>query len=159
MEILQINIKSRKVGEPGIPKHPVNEVVVSQSGVSGDFNVYRFNSKKNTPDRAVLIMTEDILNQLNKEGWKVKSGDLGENFLIDGVSYSELEAGMKVKLGGIQIELTEQAQPCRTLRHLRYIGDENINGFINTLKGRRGWYAKVIQEGTVNVHDPIALMV
>lgn len=69
IKILSINVKSRKEGERGIPKTLVTEAMVNRMGLEGDYNIYRSESKGNSPDRAVLLMSEDILAQLRSEGW------------------------------------------------------------------------------------------
>jgi MOSC domain-containing protein YiiM len=42
---------------------------------------------------------------------------------------------------------------CTYLYSLPYIGDERGPEFIKTVKDRRGWYARVLEEGVVKEGD------
>ena len=155
--VVSINIKSRVEGERGIPKHRIDVAEITKTGVSTDFNLYRFDEKQNTENRAVLIYTIDQIKQLNSEGWPVKIGDLGENLTISEINYSELDIGDRLTCGDVVLELSEICNPCNNLSILSYVGKEKISEFMQILKGRRGWYAKVIKEGTIIINDKIAL--
>ena len=41
----------------------------------------------------------------------------------------------------------------KKLEHLKYVGLSKIGSFIKTLKNRRGWYCKVLKEGTIEGGD------
>ena len=72
--ILQINRKPRKKGEAGLPKISIEEAKVTSQGIEGDFNRYRTLRKNSDPDMALLILSDDIINQLNREGWPFENG-------------------------------------------------------------------------------------
>ncbi|MCH8906745.1 MAG: MOSC domain-containing protein, partial [Candidatus Heimdallarchaeota archaeon] len=114
--VKQVNVRpiseSADIGKVGLPKMSVLEAKVTKQGVGDDYNHYRFVAKKNTPNRAVLIFTTDILEQLNNEGWPVNAGDLGENITIEGLAYAKIAVGTKISVGEITIEVTEKADPC-----------------------------------------------
>ncbi len=154
-KVISINIKSRIDGERGIPKLPVKQATVSIKGVGDDHNNYRYNRKKNTLDRAVLLYTLDKLDELKQEGWDLNIGDLGENITLN-IPYNELIVGKQIKIGDLLIEVTEECKPCNNLSVLPCVGKERINEFIITMKGRRGMYAKVLQEGTIRVEDSVS---
>lgn len=154
----QINVKKKIEGEVGLPKHAVSTAQVSKSGVENDFNNYRFESKNNTPDRAVLIYTTDKMQELNDEGWPIRPGDIGENFLIDGLKYDDLGIGNKLAIGEVQLEISEICNPCNNLSVLYYVGKEKIRDFIQTMKGRRGWYCRVLKEGNVSTNDGVSIL-
>ena len=156
-KIVSINIKPKTKGQRGIPKNRVDSAEITKSGVSTDFNIYRYESKNNTTNRAVLIYTMDQIEQLNKEGWPVNIGDLGENLTISDIKYSELNIGDNLVSGKLRLEISEICNPCTNLSVLPYVGEERVTEFIKTIKGRRGWYAKVIDEDTVSIGDKIAL--
>ncbi len=46
---------------------------------------------------------------------------------------------------------------CTYLYSLPYIGDERGQEFMKTVKDRRGWYARVLEEGVVSASDIIKL--
>ena len=93
---------------------------------------------------ALMILSTDILQDLNDEGWPVKPGDLGENLTLSNIDYSIIAPAQRYKIGGIEIEISFICDPCMTLKHLSYIGSEKVKDFIKTLVNRRGWYARVL---------------
>ena len=105
-------------------------------------------------------------------------GDLGENTLVGGVSYDFFRVGQRYKFvpferGDAQeltttsekkviLEITEKMEPCANLCKLSYINEESLEPkeriarcqefirFLDRYDGYRGWYAKVVQEGTIS---------
>ncbi len=157
-KVHQLNEKPRTEGEAGIPKQEVKTAKITYWGVGNDFNVYRYTAKNNTPEQSVLLHCKEILDVLKSEGWPVEPGHLGENITIEGIGYGSLREGLKMKIGTATIELTKEATPCNTLSVLPYVGKEKISEFISTMKGRRGWYAKVLEEGEVKKGDEVTIL-
>ncbi len=157
-EVAQISIKNKIEGEVGLPKIAIDEVFINEIGVKGDYNNFRMERKKGTKKRAVLIHTVEMLNRLKKEGWPINWGDLGENILLRGINYEEIKLNMKIEIGEIVLEVAEICNPCNNLAKLEYVGNENIKEFIVSLKGRRGWYCKVVKDGTVKKGDKVKLL-
>lgn len=155
--VLSVNTKARIPGERGIPKQPVGKACIHFSGVEGDYNNYRTESKASTPKRAVLLYTSDLLQQLNQEGWPVAIGDLGENLTID-IPYELLKVGTRVRIGDVLLEVTEAAGPCKVLGNLPYVTPEELDDFIRTMKGRRGMYCRVLREGSVESGQPVEII-
>jgi MOSC domain-containing protein YiiM len=96
---------------------------------------------------AVLLYSIETIKELNKEGWPVKPGDLGENFTITGIPHSHFLPNQQYKIGESLIEISFECDPCQNLSVLPYVGKTKINEFIKTLMHRRGWYARVLKEG------------
>ena len=155
--LLQLNVKPRVPGEFGLPKTPVPELEVSPAGAVGDYNRWRTEQGDRDPDQAILVITKELLDTLVAEGWPVKPGDLGENFTVGGISEAALEPGVRLRSGAVLIEETKACDPCDVLYTLPYIGKERGPEFLRTTVGRRGWYAKVLQGGTVTPGSAISL--
>lgn len=151
--VLQINVKPNTPTEHGIPKMSVKTVVLSKSGLEGDYNNFRTIKKDQNPDMAVLIYPVETIHELNDEGWSIMPGDLGENFTISGIPHSHFSPNQQYQIGECLIEISYECDPCRNLSVLPYIGEIKINEFIKTLMQRRGWYARVIKEGVVSTGD------
>ena len=154
--VYQVAVKNahqtdRKVTSP--QKIPTTSLKVKIEGCEGDYNDYRTKHKKSTNDRAVSLITTHQLNQFNDEGWEVQAGDLGENITMCGCI--EFEIDEIYRIGTAVIQITELIEPCNKLLFLPYVGRSNKIAFNNMLKGRRGWYAKVLTEGTVVPNDKI----
>ncbi|MDP7036946.1 MAG: MOSC domain-containing protein [Candidatus Marinimicrobia bacterium] len=147
--IFQINVKPSTPGEHGLPKKSVPFADIHFGGVDGDYNNFRQEKKKGDPVMAILVLPIEIINNLNHEGWPVNSGDLGENLTTSGISHSEFSPGQQDKAGKAVIEISFECDPCKNLSVLPCVGETKINFFMKTLMNRRGWYAKVIQPGTI----------
>ena len=156
--ILQINRKPRKKGEAGLPKISIEEAKVTSQGIEGDFNRYRTLRKNSDPDMALLILSDDIINQLNREGWPVCPGDLGENLTLTNIDYSSILPGQNYKIGNIQIMISFICDPCSYLEVLPYVGEIKLIDFIKTLKNRRGWYARVVRGGQIFAGDLVKII-
>jgi len=154
--VIQISVKPDTPGEVGLPKMPVDQVWVKKEGLEGDYNRARM-KKGNDPDKAVMIISTDILDQLNQEGWPVKPGDVGENLTITNIDYKKIAAGQKYLIGEAEIEISFICEPCTNLYKLPYIGTQRGPEFMATIMNRRGWYARVLKEGLVSVGDTFLL--
>lgn len=164
-------------------KESRGEIMLGPEGVKGDYNHYRTIALSSTPDRAVSILTTDILKMLKDAGWKsVSDGDLGENIYVDGIDYTFFELGKRYKFQtkskgsdekdvGVIVEITERIEPCGNLCKLPYINDESIPPaqrfegckkfllWLDEKDGLRGWYGKIIGDGgLVNIGDRVSAL-
>jgi MOSC domain-containing protein YiiM len=153
--IHQINIKGRIPGSRGLPKKPVDSVRITRKGLEGDFNVYRHEKLNDDPDSAVLVMPLETIDELNKEGWPIKPGDLGENFTTRGIAYHDFFPQRTFALGNALVQISRACNPCNNLYLLPYVGSKKGPEFLSVMLGRRGWYARVIKEGWVKTGDEI----
>lgn len=144
-----LSVKPETPGEPGLPKSPAPLLRITAAGAGGDFNRYRTNELRGDPDSAILLLTEDILVSLRAEGWPVAPGDLGENVLLAGIPAAALEPGRRVRLGDVLLKVTRACVPCTELYQLSYVGSARGPEFIRAMRGRRGWYARVLSEGSI----------
>lgn len=108
---------------------------------------------------AVLLLPEETLEQLRREGWPVAAGDLGENVTTRGVPYAAFVPGSSWRIGGATVRITKPCTPCDNLYALPYVGAEKGPAFVRTLLGRRGWFASVDVAGVVRAGDRIAPVV
>jgi len=152
-KIQQINVKPQTKGEHGLPKKPVDYAFVAREGVEGDFNVYRHEERQDDPDQALLIMPIETIRELNSEGWPIEPGDLGENLTTRGIPYRAFGVGKIFGAGRMRFQITKACDPCDNLFLLPYVGTSKGAGFLETMLGRRGWYARVLREGEVKAGD------
>lgn len=151
----QLNRKSEIPTERGLPKLPVAEAHVTARGVDGDFNRYRHEEKKDDPGMALLIVPLETIHGYNREGWPVRPGDFGENVTSTGIPYDAFVPGMRFRIGAVRIEITKACDPCDNLYELPYVGRARGPEFLKTALGRRGWYARILEGGTIRTGDPI----
>jgi MOSC domain-containing protein YiiM len=119
--------------------------------VEGDFNRWRVEKAGGDPDQAVLLLSEEVLAELGAEGWPVEAGHLGENLLVAGLPADLLAPGVRLRAGEAELEISKRCDPCVVLYGLPYVGVERGPAFVRTLRGRRGWFARVVLGGRVAV--------
>jgi MOSC domain-containing protein YiiM len=157
--IVQLHRKPKQGRERGLPKRAVPELTITVDGVEGDFNRWRTEKANGDRDQAVLLISEETLADLRAEGWPVQAGELGENLTVADLPAEALSPGALLYLGGVILELSKPCDPCTVLYSLPYVGMERGPAFIRTLQGRRGWFARVVQGGTVRQHTPVEVRV
>ena len=151
----QINVKPKTMGERGLPKIPVESAFVTRGGIDGDFNVYRHDELEGDPDSALLVIPLETIMELNSEGWPIRAGDLGENITTRGIPYPSFGVGKTYVAGGVRFQISRACDPCDNLFLLPYVGRSKGPEFLKTMLGRRGWYARVLDEGWVTKGDKI----
>jgi MOSC domain-containing protein YiiM len=154
-EIQQINVKPQTEGEHGLPKKRVDSAFVARAGVDGDYNVHRHLEQRDDPDQALLIMPIETIRELNSEGWPIKPGDLGENLTTSGIPYEAFGVGRVFRAGRVRFQITKACSPCDNLILLPYVGASKGPSFLKLMRGRRGWYARVLAEGQMYSGDSL----
>lgn len=149
--------KPERAGERGLPKPSVDEIEIGPRGVVGDFNRYRHELLADEPTSAILLMPLETLQELDGEGWPVRSGDLGENVTTSGLSYASMRPGAELELGSAAVTVVRSCDPCTNLYLLPYVGKVRGPEFLRIMNGRRGWYARVDRPGRVRRGDLISL--
>lgn len=153
--IVQLHLKPKEGRARGLPKRAVPKLTITATGVEGDFNRWRTEEANGDPDQAVLLLTEEILSALRSEGWPVQAGELGENVTLADLPPDSLQPGAQVQIGQVVLEVSKPCDPCIVLYGLPYIGTKRGPAFLRTLQGRRGWFARVVQGGTVRSDMPV----
>jgi MOSC domain-containing protein YiiM len=149
--IVQISVSSG-----GVPKRAVEAAHVTTSGVEGD--AHRDLEHHGGPDRAVCLYAREALSALVAEGHPVAPGTLGENVTIEGLDWSKVVPGTRVRLGSeVVLEITRYTSPCVNIKAAFAGGDF---GRISQ-KRHPGWsrvYARVVSEGAIRTGDPARLV-
>jgi MOSC domain-containing protein YiiM len=78
-KVFQINIKPEIEGQRGLPKSPVDFIQIRETGLDGDYNLYRTQKLEGDANQAVLLFPLEMIRKLNDEGWQIQPGDIGEN--------------------------------------------------------------------------------
>jgi MOSC domain-containing protein YiiM len=153
--VYQLHRKSQTPGERGLPKVAVEEVEVTTAGLVGDYNVYRHDVAQDDPAMAVLLIPLETLHELNRDGWPVRPGDLGENVTSVGLPYDGFAPGRRFRIGRVVVEVSKPCTPCDNLFGLPYVGATKGPEFLRVTLGRRGWYARVVETGRIRRDDAI----
>ena len=156
--ILQVNIS-----RGGLPKRPISSGLIAPLGVEGDFHDHpQFHGG---PRKAVLIIASETVDELQKRGYPVYYGALGENLTTQGLDVRDLRIGDRVRAGGAMLEITAPRIPCRQLDvYGPTIQQEIYDPQVKALDvssahwGMSGLYASVLAPGPVGAGDPIEVL-
>ena len=106
--ILQIN-----VSPGGIPKRPIVEATVTAEGIHGDS--WAHPNIHGGPNKALLLITSEGIDELVAQGFPLFPGALGENLTTTGLDRRQMRAGQRYRAGEVFLELTKLRAPCETL--------------------------------------------
>jgi len=136
----------------GIPKHAVDgPVMMTASGIDGD--VQRDRRYHGGPNKAVLMIATELLDDLIAKGYPVYPGALGENLTVSGVDSGEWRAGRRYRIGeDAIIELTTLRVPCA---NLHVYGRSIVKELAPKECRAGGFYARVIRPGMLAPGLPV----
>ena len=143
------------VSQGGVPKLPVDTLSVTITGCLGD----KQNDLKHHggPDKAVCILQNCIIENLQSKGHPIMPGSTGENLLLDGCDIGEIYPGSIIKFEQLEIEITQDAPPCKTISNSFTDGNFNLISHRKYPQFTR-WYGKVIKEGKLNIDDEFEII-
>ena len=156
--ILQINISPG-----GIPKRAIPEAIVTPEGIRGDS--WAHPDIHGGPDKALLLVTSEGIDELVAQGFALYPGAMGENLTTQGLDRRQMRIGQRYRAGEIVLELTKLRTPCATLDVYgpaikQAIYDAQINaGDASTPRwGLSGFYTRVVRGGLLRTRDIIVLV-
>ena len=147
-------VESVQTSRGGVPKLAVFEAFISEGGVSGDaHNQPQFHGG---PDRAVVLYALERIRALQAEGHPIAPGTTGENLTVSGLDWDVLAPGTRLRVGGVLLEISKYATPCRTIAgsfsdaDFRRIGQAQHPGWSRLC-------ARVLEAGLVRPGDSITI--
>jgi MOSC domain-containing protein YiiM len=141
----QARVISISTSKGGIPKIPINDVVITFAGLKGDGHNH---AKHNSPLQAVCLQDFELIQEVSRE-IPLSFGTIGENLMVRGLNVQRLPLGTVLTFeGGVVLELTKVRMPC-------YVLDSIDPRLKELLIGRCGMYAKVIREGLLKRGEAI----
>jgi len=144
------------VSNGGVPKKAVESVRVTALGLEGD--AHRNREHHGGPERAVCLFAMETIRALQAEGHPLVPGALGENVTLEGLDWSAVQPGARVRLGAeVVVEITRYTTPCFNIRPAFRDGDYALVSQ-NRHPGRSRVYARVLETGTVRRGDPAQLL-
>jgi MOSC domain-containing protein YiiM len=156
--ILQIN-----VSRGGVPKRSIPTGDVTALGIAGDVQAHP--ECHGGLQQALLLITSEGVEELTALGFPLYPGALGENLTTLGLDRRGLRIGQRYRVGATIIELTKVREPCSQLNPYgpgiqKAVYDVQVQaGDPQSPRwGLSGFYASVIQPGTIRPGDPITLL-
>ena len=121
------------------------------------------------PDKAILLITSETLDELQALGYGVYPGALGENFTTAGLDRRQIRLGDRYRTGAAIIEICKMRAPCSTLDVYNTAALQRIQEVIFDPRvkagdpdsprwGLAGFYARVIRDGLVRAGDRITML-
>jgi MOSC domain-containing protein YiiM len=155
--VVQVNVSGG-----GIPKLPIPSGEMTETGIVGDAWRFPFHGSRR---KAILLITLEGLAELIARGFALYPGALGENITTRGLDRRELRTGQRLRIGNAAVELTQIRTPCATLN----VYGSSIQAAMYDARvqqhdprserwGLSGFYASVIQPGSVQPGDAIAIL-
>ena len=151
------------VSRGGVPKRAIPEGEVNALGIVGDRHACP--QVHGGPQRALLVMTAEGIDELIGQGFPLFAGALGENITTRGIDRCWMRAGQRYRVGEILIELTRLREPClqlnpygRGIQGAVYDADVKAGNFKSPRWGLGGFYAAVLRAGTIRTGDPVELL-
>ena len=97
------------VSTGGVPNHAIGFGNVTISGIAGDG--WRHPQFHGIPKRAILLITDEGLDEIKAMGFPVYPGALGENLTTRGLDRYSLRLSQRFRCGTATIQLTELRLP------------------------------------------------
>lgn len=137
----------REYGDPfgdflRVPRHEA--LLIADHGIEGD------RKARSSRTRQVNLLTADWVARMAELGYRAAPGQFGEQLVISGVDFADLQPGVQLELGdGAVLEITKPRTGCERLQAAqgREIPPE-INWAI-------GYLARVLEGGRIRVGDPV----
>lgn len=156
--IVQINIS---LG--GLPKRPVSGGFIASLGIEGDRQAHP--GIHGGPRQAILLIAAEVVEELQRRGYPVAFGSLGENLTTRGIDVRNLRIGDRIRAGGALLEITKPRGPCTQLDIYgstikQEIYDQQVKARDHTSPrwGMSGFYLSVMEPGPVSPGDIIAVV-
>jgi MOSC domain-containing protein YiiM len=156
--IVQVNISPG-----GLPKRAISGGFIASLGIEGDRQAHP--GIHGGPRQAILLIAAEVVEELQRKGYPVEFGSLGENLTTRGIDVRGLRLGDRLRAGGALLEITKPRGPCSALDVYgpaikQEIHDARVKARDHTSPhwGMSGFYLSVIEPGPVSPGDIIAVV-
>jgi TatD DNase family protein len=126
----------------GVPKTALGEaVLVAGHGVAGDAHA-------GAHERQVSLLARESVAKLDAG---IEPGAFGENIVTEGLDFSRLRVGARIRIGEAEVVLTRHGKEC----HDRCAIYEKMG---DCIMPREGVFAQVVKGGVVRVGDEVVIL-
>ena len=138
----------------GVPKLPVADAEIDESGVVGDIQADRVHHGR--PEQALCLFSLEVIERFRAEGHPISPGSAGENITVAGLDWAEVVPGKRMTIGPAEIEITHYTTPCA--KNAQWFSDGRFNRMHQSKHpGESRVYARVLRGGTIATGDEIEL--
>src|SRR5689334_20774644 len=93
------------ISRGGLPKFPIAEGRLELLGIEGDLHAHP--QIHGGPHQAVLIVTQEGIDELKARGYPLYPGAMGENLTTLGLDRRYLRIGQQLRAGSAIVEITK----------------------------------------------------
>ncbi|MCB2193730.1 MAG: MOSC domain-containing protein [Deltaproteobacteria bacterium] len=138
-KIISVNISSTK----GVVKKPVSSGCLEPDvGLVGDAHSGPWH-------RQLSLLAMESIDFMRNKGADVNPGDFAENITTQGLELHTLPIGTRLKLGDVEVEVTQIGKECHAGCEIRkLVGD--------CIMPRQGIFVRVLNPGEVKAGDPVS---
>ena len=142
MKIISIALSSRK----GTRKSITNEIeLIEDHGLKGDAHAGKWH-------RQVSFLATESIDKTRQKGLDVSFGDFAENIATEGIDWTTIPIGSRIKLGAKAIvEITQIGKECHKKCAIYYQAGDCI-------MPKEGVFGRVINGGLIRCDDPIEVL-
>jgi MOSC domain-containing protein YiiM len=149
-------IVSLQVSQGGVPKLPIQEAVLSETGLQGDKQ--RDRRYHGGPERALCLFSLEEITKLQAEGHPIYPGSTGENVTISGIEWAALRPGICLELGDqALVQISAYATPCKNIKE-SFVNDEFVRISQKRHPGESRIYVRVLRTGTLRVGQTVRVV-
>jgi MOSC domain-containing protein YiiM len=137
--------------------------VVTPLGIAGDG--HNNPQLHGGPRQAILLVTSEGIHELKEQGFALYPGALGENITTRGLDRRSVRVGQRYRIGEVLLQITKLREPCQTLnvygpgiQKAVYDQEVKAGNAQSPVWALAGFYASVLQAGTIHPGDPIQLL-
>ncbi|MDP3259219.1 MAG: MOSC domain-containing protein [Thermodesulfovibrionales bacterium] len=138
-KVVAINTSDKK----GMRKKTIKEAVIKTNyGIEGDAHA------SSEWHRQVSLLALESIKKMQALGLDVKPGDFAENITTEGINLPELPIGTKMKIGEVELEVSQIGKECHTRCAIYYQAGDCV-------MPKEGIFVKVIKGGKIKEGDKI----
>jgi MOSC domain-containing protein YiiM len=156
--VLHVNVSNG-----GLPKFPIWRGEVTPLGITSDRHAHP--NIHGGPDKALLLITAEGVDELREAGHPVFYGALGENVTTRGLDRRSVRIGQRYHIGDVIAQITKVRAPCESLnvygdgiQKAVYDAEVKAGNPASPRWGLSGFYASVVRGGTIRPGDAVVLL-
>jgi MOSC domain-containing protein YiiM len=97
------------------------------------------------------------MEELQREGHPITPGSIGENLLVSGLDWSEINPGVRLQIGAALVEITDYTRPCHKIK-ASFKDGEFMRPWQKTHPGQSRLYCKILVEAEVREGDEVSVL-
>lgn len=131
-------------------KKGTSKTMIEEANVIEDFGIEN-DAHAGKWHRQVSLLALEKIEDFRNKGAKVDFGAFGENLVVEGIELNKLPIGQKIKVGEIELEVTQIGKKCHDKCAIYYQVGQCI-------MPSNGIFTKVLKGGKVKVGDECVLL-